>query len=168
MILTGHQIQQSVKNGTIDLSPFNLSNLNPNSYNFRLDSKIKKFSHTNNNKHNFIEEEISDKGYILEPGTMYLANTKEVIGSNKFAMSLIGRSSVARLGLFIQVCADLGHTTSSHKWTLEMVSTRRIKVYDGMIIGQVSFWVNKGVFSPYQGKYAKINHPQESLIKLNN
>jgi hypothetical protein len=44
----------------------------------------------------------------------------EELGSRKYAMSLIGRSSIGRLGLFLQVSANLGHTGSSHCWTLEL------------------------------------------------
>lgn len=54
-------------------------------------------------------------------------------------MSLIGRSSTGRLGLFLQVSADLGHTGAEHKWTLELVAAKPIKIYPNMIIGQISF-----------------------------
>lgn len=90
----------------------------------------------------FEEAAIPEDGYILKPRQMYLGHTAETIGSRKYAMSLIGRSSVGRLGLFLQISANLGHTTSSHKWTLEMVSVKPLKIYPYMKIGQVSFWEN--------------------------
>ncbi len=79
-------------------------------------------------------------------------------------MSLIGRSSIGRLGLFVQISANLGHTQSCHRWTLEIVATHRVRVYPHMIFGQVSFWQNKGKASEYAGTYGFINQPQESLV----
>jgi dCTP deaminase len=94
---------------------------------------------------------------------MYLGHTAEIIGSKEYAMSLIGRSSLGRYGLFLQVSANLGHTCSAHKWTLELVATKAIKIYPGMKIGQVSFWKNFGKVKKYEGKYGHLNHPQESF-----
>ncbi len=79
-------------------------------------------------------------------------------------MSLIGRSSMGRLGLFLQLSADLGHTTSCHRWTLEIVATRPIWIYPGMVIGQVSFWRNTGTLNPSPALYATFNDPCESRI----
>ena len=97
---------------------------------------------------------------------MDLATTKEIIGSSQYAMSLIGRSSMGRYGLFLQCSANLGHTTSKHKWTLEIVAAIPIKLYPGMIIGQVSFWRNFGSVKKYKGRYGFLNHPQESFAPL--
>jgi dCTP deaminase len=105
-------------------------------------------------------------GKYFRPKRMYLATTKEIIGSNKYAMSLIGRSSMGRYGLFLQCAANLGHTTSRHKWTLEIVASLPIKIYPGMIIGQVSFWHNFGTVKQYNGKYGFLNNPQESYLSL--
>ena len=54
--------------------------------------------------------------------------------------SLIGRSSVGRLGLFLQITADLGHLGKAHCWTLELKVVQSLIVYPHMKIGQVSFW----------------------------
>jgi dCTP deaminase len=83
-------------------------------------------------------------------------------------MSLIGRSSIGRYGLFLQVSANLGHTTSEHKWTLELVATQKIRLYSEMIIGQVSFWRNFGEIEKYNGKYGFLSHPQESYLSFEN
>jgi len=166
MILTGTKIKEEIKNGNICIKPFCLDQVNPNSYNYRLGSTIKVFDKFDGSKAIFKEVRIPKTGYILEPRKMYLATTKEVIGSLKYAMSLIGRSSMGRYGLFLQVSANLGHTASKHKWTLEIVAVLPIKIYPGMIIGQVSFWKNYGVVKKYTGKYGFLNHPQESLVPL--
>ena len=41
MILTGQQIIEEVKKGTITIIPFIESNINPNSYNYRIGNYIK-------------------------------------------------------------------------------------------------------------------------------
>ncbi len=166
MILTGSKIKEEIKAGHIIIKPFCTNQINPNSYNYRLGFIIKIFDKFDGNKAIFKEIKIPKDGYILKPGRMYLATTKEIIGSSKYAMSLIGRSSIGRYGLFLQVSANLGHTTSKHKWTLEMVAVHSIKIYPGMIIGQVSFWKNFGTIIKYDGKYGYLNHPQESFVPL--
>lgn len=168
MILTGLKIKEEIENGSIAIEPFLESQINPNSYNYRLGPTIKVFKTFDNDKSIFEEVVIPDEGYVLEPGVMHLANTLEVIGSDKYAMSLIGRSSMGRYGLFLQVSANLGHTTSKHKWTLEIVAALPIKLYSGMVIGQVSFWVNYGDVTPYSGRYGFISHPQESFAQIEN
>jgi len=166
MILTGTKIKEEIKAGNIYIRPFYPEQVNPNSYNYRLGSTIKVFDNFDGRRSIFKEVKIPKDGYILEPRKMYLATTKEVIGSSKYAMSLIGRSSMGRYGLFLQVSANLGHTTSRHKWTLEIVAVLPIKIYPGMIIGQVSFWKNYGAVNRYVGKYGFLNHPQESFVPL--
>lgn len=166
MILTGGKITEEIRRGNITIRPFCIGQINPNSYNYRLGKSIKIFDKFNGEKAVFKSIIIPTEGYVLKSGQMYLAHTKEIIGSSKYAMSLIGRSSIGRYGLFLQVSANLGHTTSSHKWTLEIVATKSIKVYSGMIIGQVSFWKNFGNFKKYEGKYGDINYPGESFTPL--
>lgn len=163
MILTGSKIKEEIRNGPIKIDPFSEDQVNPNSYNYRLGPVLKVFRSFDGEKSSFEEIIIPRDGYVLQPGQMYLGHTKEIIGSSMYAMSLIGRSSMGRYGLFLQVSANLGHTTSEHRWTLEMVTAQPIRVYPGMIIGQVSFWRNIGTIVEYNGRYGLHNHPQESL-----
>ena len=163
MILTGEKIIKEYHSGNITIKPFCLDQINPNSYNYRLGNSIKVFYKFDKGRAFFKKINIPIEGYTLKPNQMYLSNTKEIIGSSKYAMSLIGRSSIGRYGLFLQVSANLGHTTSNHKWTLEIVAVRPIKIYPGMIIGQVSFWKNLGGIKKYNGKYGSLNNSQESF-----
>jgi dCTP deaminase len=162
MILTGAEIIKQVKEGNICIKPFSKDQVNPNSYNYCIGDTIKVFC-GNENEYSFNELSIPESGYVLIPGQMYLAATDEIIGSDKFSMSLIGRSSLGRLGLFLQLAANLGHVDSCHHWTLELFSAKPIRLYPHMIIGQVSFWVNQGEHLTYNGSYGKINIPQENL-----
>lgn len=164
MILTGNEIIKQEENKNIDIRPFHKGNVNPNSYNYRLDRYIKK-AIIQDDKVVFETIDLMDyqDGYILEASNFYLANTYENIGSSKYAMSLIGRSSLGRLGMFLQVSANLGHTCSSHHWTLEIVPCINIKVYYKMIVGQVSFWTNDGALEITEHIYNKYDLPTESF-----
>lgn len=161
MILTGQRIEQEIRSRRIVIDPFSPEAVNPNSYNYRLGPLLKVYDQAADA---FQTVEMPEDGIVLQPGRMYLGHTAEVIGSTDYAMSLIGRSSIGRLGLFLQVSADLGHTTSCHRWTLEMVATRAIRVYPGMVIGQVSFWRNRGTLRPSPAYYARFDHPHESSV----
>ncbi len=166
MILTGSKIAEEVERKDIIIRPFSRTQVNPNSYNYRLGQKMKVFLKFDGTRALFREIKISEKGYVLRPGKMYLGVTKEMIGSRKYAMSLIGRSSMGRYGLFLQASANLGHTASEHRWTLEMFAARPIRIYAGMVIGQVSFWKNYGTVKEYKGRYGFLNHPQESFAPI--
>lgn len=163
MILTGPRIHEEVENCNIVLEPFKQEQINPNSYNYRLSDKLLvPVGDQEAGNIKFQEVTIPEDGYILETDTLYLGATYEVIGSSKYAMSLIGRSSIGRLGLFVQVSANLGHTNSSHCWTLELKASKRIRVYPRMKIGQVSFWTNLGTVDPYKGFYSNQSLPTVS------
>lgn len=163
MILTGTAIEIAQMEGEISISPFTPSQLNPNSYNYRLGKHLKVFKETKNGRSVFNDIEIPERGYVLQPHTMYLGHTKEIIGSKKYAMSLIGRSSMGRLGLFLQVSANLGHTTSCHQWTLELVAAKPIRLYPNMIIGQVTFWDNLGEIYDHLFTYANFSLPTAQI-----
>lgn len=157
MILTGDQILKDWINGSIRISPFDKAMINPNSYNYRLGEVVYKVFDTviDPKKKSRVEKIlIPETGYCLQPECLYLGSTYEKIGSDEYAMQLIGRSSIGRLGLFLQVSAPLGHMGTYHNWTLELKVVQPLIVYPHMKIGQVSFWKVKGENNiPYSGKY---------------
>lgn len=172
MILTGTEIKKRVGTGEITLDPFHDDLLNPNSYNYRLGDKLLVFK--NEVIDTKIVEETSEitiptSGLTLQPGSVYLGSTFERIGSINFVPSLIGRSSLGRLGLFLQITADLGHLGTSHKWTLELTCVQPLIVYPRMKIGQVSFWKPLGrelLKSKYTDKsqnYSEFSKPHVSM-----
>ncbi len=164
MILTGAEIGKQVAAGAIQISPFDPKQLNPNSYNYRLGNLLRVPHESGHSGILFETICIPDDGYLLQPGRMVLGHTSEVLGSSRYAMSLIGRSSLGRLGLFLQVSANLGHTTSSHRWTLELVATQPILLYAGMVIGQISFWANHGDILCMGKTYANFSNPTERVV----
>ena len=147
MILSGLKIKEEVLKKRIFIEPFNEELLNPNSYNYRLgnvlyelvDDVIVPFK-----KCKYKKIELGSYGYVLKPNKVYLGCTMEVIGSDNYVTQLIGRSSVGRLGLFLQVTAPLGHVGCKLNWTLELKVVQPLRVYPGMKIGQVTFWCMDG------------------------
>lgn len=167
MILTGPKIKEEVKNKNITIDPFCENLVNPNSYNYRLDKTILVPSNEIINPKSplqYTTVEIPKEGYLLEPNKFYLANTVETIGSDVYTTILIGRSSIGRLGLFLQITADLGHIGTSHKWTLELHVVQPLIVYYNMKIGQVSFWKNYGDVDLYSGEYKQHSTPKISKL----
>ncbi len=170
MILTGKEIVRQVECGSIIIDPFEESNVNPNSYNYRLGDKYVLLPELEDA--NITAEQEADlrsiprDGLLLEPGHVYLSSTYETIGSSKFVTSLIGRSSVGRLGLFLQISADLGNLGPAHKWTLELTCVQPILVYPHMSVGQVSFWIPEGDITEYEGLYTDFDVPQPAIQGL--
>jgi len=155
MILTGQAIKQAYERGEITIDPFNLSQLNPNSYNYRLSGSILQVNNDGKGHQDFERIELPASGFVLRPKTLYLAATHEIIGSTKYVVTLLGRSSVGRLGLFLNVTADLGHAGSISQWTLELRVVQPLKVYPYMLIGQLAFWKQWGSIVEYRGRYHK-------------
>lgn len=166
MILTATEIEKQVKAGHIIIQPFDKAMINPNSYNYRLGEYLTE-----------IEDDVIDpkspvsvktfkippEGHVLLPGKLYLGHTFEVLGSQDYVTSLIGRSSVGRLGLYLQITADLGQLGNAHRWTLELTVVQPLRVYPFMRIGQVSFWKPSGENSTkYSEGYTAYNLPQHS------
>lgn len=152
MILTGSEIHDQVLWGTITIDPFDPSHLNPNSYNYHLAPTLRLLESSADEPQTATLSQ--DRGYLLEPKRLYLASTAETIGSATYVPSLIGRSSLGRLGLFLQLSADLGQLGSISPWTLELTVVQPLRIYPGMAVGQVTFWRPYGERRRlYRGEY---------------
>lgn len=163
MIISGNAIDKAVSDGQITIRPYDAAQLNPVSYNYRLGSHIIEVSGGREECSNHAHLMIPDDGYLLQPNRLYLASTFEEIGSSVFVPSLIGRSSVGRLGLFVQLAADLGNLGAVHRWTLELHCVQPIYVYAHMLLGQVSFWRPVGNKVLYSGLYSAHSNPTPNL-----
>ncbi|MDY7226303.1 dCTP deaminase [Hyalangium rubrum] len=174
MILTGPEIARAVGEGRIDLEPFEPDRLNPNSYNYRLGPELVEIHNDVidlRGEQHTVRTRIPPEGFLLQPRRIYLGTTLEVIGSDTYVPSLIGRSSLGRLGLFLQITADLGHLGTRHSWTLELKVVQPLIVYAGMRIGQVSFWKPEGLellegarYLHQAHSYARFSGPQTSMF----
>lgn len=172
VILTGPTMEELVLRGELTIDPFDTANLNPNSYNIHLADQISVASPAGTGRHASYRK-IPQTGFHLKPKTVYLGSTVERFGAAHLVPCLISRSSVARLGLFVQLNADLGNLGAIHCWTLELFAVQPILLYPGMAVAQVMFWRPTGQITLYQGAYALYNMPQhcrytpESMVNMN-
>jgi len=167
MILTGKKIQEEIFQKKIIIDPFDPNRINPNSYDFRLGRTLRIYKNyildpKKENETSVIE--IPPEGYILKPEVLYLGHTEEVMGSNYYVPIIRGRSSIGRIGLFIHITADLIDIGSINQWTLQMHCVQPVRVYAGMLIGQVTFWRVEGEITLYKGKYQGSRGPMASQI----
>ncbi|VTU34520.1 Deoxycytidine triphosphate deaminase [Variovorax sp. PBL-H6] len=167
MILTGSEIAKRVGMGDIVIDPFIPENINPNSYNFRLHHELLVYDQ------DVIDPaekaltriiQIPAKGLVLDPQRLYLASTVERMGSEHFVPTYAARSSVARLGMFINLSAPLGDIGFIGHWTIQLYCLHRVRVFAGMNIGQMMFWHVRGDINLYAGKYKNAAGVIASLI----
>lgn len=171
MILTGREINDCVRDGTISITPYDWSNMGPNSYNLHLSPRLLVY---NSAEHNFLRlthpnpttEIIMQKsGFVMNPGTLYLGQTIERTKTNHYVPMLEGRSSFARLGISVHASAGFGDIGFDGHWTLEITCTHRVLMLPGIAIAQI-FYVktNWQYADKYAGKYQKNDGVQPSFI----
>ncbi|HCD2061192.1 TPA: dCTP deaminase [Serratia marcescens] len=166
MILTGKSIEAFVRNGDIAISPFSTNHITTNSYDLTLGSRFIRYREEvmdpkKENSHDIIE--CGAEGIMLNKGDFVLAHSIEKLGSNKYVPIIHAKSSIARLGLFVHVTADLIDIGSFGCVTFQLHSTLPIRLFPGMKIGQVTFWKPLGDIIPYNGKYQGSEGPRVSL-----
>ena len=96
--LTGTEIIRQVALGRIKISPFNRDQVNPNSYNYRLHSMIRRLTNEIidvRSPDEFEDMLIPLDGLLLHPGECYLGCTAEQFGSDHYA-ALISTGLVPR------------------------------------------------------------------------
>jgi dCTP deaminase len=167
MILTGTEIARQHELGRIHIDPFDERQLNPNSYNFRLGPLLKTYTPEvlDVARPNAVAETVlPEDGMVLSPDRIYLGHTVETMGSDHYVPIIRARSGIARLGLFVHVTADLIDIGSVNEWTLQLHAVQPVRVYPGLLIGQVTFWEKAGEVTLYAGKYQGSRGPAESQI----
>lgn len=160
-MLTGAEILRRVESGEIQISDFDVSRLNPNSYNLRIDKKLRLYDFTNTKylqttkRNQTYTIEIPESGLILSPNTLYLGSTVEhCYGGKNLVPCISGRSSVARLGIEIHRTAGFGDVGFNGTWTLEITVVHPVIIYPYQEICQVYFEEVTGDTSiQYHGRY---------------
>jgi dCTP deaminase len=169
VILTGSQIADGVRRGTIHIGGFVPSRVEPNSYGFHLAGRLLEGDGglvDSAAEVRMSEHEIGDCGFVLHPGRLYLGSTVETMGSRYYAATLYADRSVATLGMWIQFSAPLGHSGAILPWTLEIAVARPLRVYRNMKIGKIAFWAMQGSASSYSGKYTGSSSAVPSRLSL--
>ncbi|MBC3365820.1 dCTP deaminase [Pseudomonas sp. SWRI154] len=169
MILTGNKIRDEVGAGKIIVEPFSESQLSTNSYDLRLGYKYLKYKDgviDPKKRHAYHIHDIPKDGLQLEAGDFLLSESLEVIGSNHFVPIIHAKSGTARAGLFVHITADLIDIGSIGKVTFQLYATLPLKIYQEMLLAQVSFWRPEGAITLYKGKYQNSTGPQPSKTYL--
>jgi dCTP deaminase len=176
MILSDTKILQEIKKGNIVIKPFNIKNMGSNSYDMHLSRHLAQYINKSLDakKHNKIKHfEIPKKGFILKPGQLYLASTLEYTESHKHVPFLEGKSSTGRLGIDIHATAGKGDVGFCGYWTMEISTSKPVRIYKGMPIAQLIYYIVDGkVKKPYNkktdAKYSNQNKlPKESMMWKN-
>jgi len=176
MILSDSKILEEIKKENIIIKPFNPEALGSNSYDVHLSRFLAVYEDEilDAKKHNKIKHfEIPEEGFLLKPGELYLGSTLEYTEAQKHLMILDGKSSIGRLGIDIHATAGIGDVGFGGHWTLEISVTKPVKIYSGMAIGQIIFYLVDGeVAQPYnKKKSAKYSgqegKPKESMMWKN-
>lgn len=149
MILSDTAILAARQIGDIVIEPFNLPSLGGNSYDVHLARTLVVYKLRDAQGYYVpldcaqpaITEEIKipEKGYLLQPGTLYLASTVEYTETHKHVPYLDGKSSVGRLGIAIHATAGRGDVGFCNHWTLEISVIHPVRVYAGQPIGQLTY-----------------------------
>lgn len=176
MILSDKLILQEIERGSIIIEPFNLDCLGTNSYDVHLGKYLATYKNRvlDARQHNEIDHfEIPKDGFTLQPNTLYLGVTLEYTETHKHVPFLEGKSSTGRLGIDIHATAGKGDVGFCNTWTLEISVAQPVRIYAGMPIGQLIYFVVDGdIETMYNTKAnAKYNNkttkPVESMMWKN-
>ncbi len=175
-LLTGPEIRRYAegeigpRGERIVITPFDPQFCGPNSYDVHLGDMLLEYCTDNWNsgvhRHTSIDPldppqtrviplscAKTDPCWLLRPGRVYLASTKEYTETHGFAPKLEGRSSIARLGLAVHITAGFGDDGFKGNFTLELVATQPILIRPGMRIAQIAYHTLTGERQPYKGRY---------------
>lgn len=160
MILSDETIKSLLQKGTLSISPLEDNQIQPASVDIRLGNTFSIVEDSSTGILTFTNEiaykKMQTDTYLLLPGQFVLATTKEYISLPDDLTAFVeGRSSLGRMGLFIQNAGwvDPGF---SGEITLELFNANRcaIELQAGRRIGQLVFaQMDQVALHPYRGKY---------------
>jgi len=161
-VLSDRDIRAELDAGRVVIRPYDAADLQPSSVDLHLDRSFRVFR---NNRYPYIDVRelqpdltelltiADDEPFILHPGEFVLGQTLEWVElPDDLVARLEGKSSLGRLGLLIHSTA--GYVDPGWKGTLTLelsnVANLPITLYQGMKIGQISFFrMSSPVERPY-------------------
>lgn len=167
MLLSGQEILRR-KDTDLLIEPFSEDRLNPNSYNLALHDELLVYEEVvldaaSPNRYRRLE--IPPEGLTLQPNILYLGRTVEYTESRGVIPMIQGRSSLGRLGLFINPGGSVGDIGYCGTWTLEMHCVQPVRIYPFMEACQIYFISIEGESDSYcSDKYQHSRDIQPSLI----
>lgn len=187
VVLTGEQIREHIRLRKILIEPFDEKLIGPSQVDLRLGNKFRVFKENalvdpHDAKSIERNTELVDtmgEPFILKPGQLVLGITRERIAvPNDLVASIEGRSSVARMGVFIHISSGHINPGSGARnpipVTLEILNMNPspVKLYPGMRICQLLFYsMDRAVRRGYDelgGKYAGKLEPSGSILFKDN
>ena len=147
MILSDKKILEEIKKGSIKIEPFDIKNMGGNSYDVHLSKYFAQYvdKTLDAKKHNKVKHfEIPETGFVLKPNELYLCTTIEYTETHKHVPFLEGKSSTGRLGIDIHATAGKGDVGFCGYWTMEVSTSKPVRIYPGMSIGQLIYYVVQG------------------------
>lgn len=160
MILSDKTIIKMLENGTLSIDPLEKGQIQPASVDIRLGNTFSIVEDSSTGVINLGNEitykRIQTDTYVLLPGQFILATTMEYFRlPNNLTAFVEGRSSLGRLGLFIQ---NAGWVDPGFRGeiTLELYNANRcaIELKCGRRVGQLVFaQMDDIALNPYKGKY---------------
>ncbi len=167
MILTGQEIKRNLGKSIL-IEPFDESQLNPNSVNLRLHDELMVYEELvlDMRKNSRVRRvTIPPEGLVLATNQLYLGRTVERTETHNFVPMVEARSSVARLGLFLNATAGFGDVGFAGYWTLQMVAAQSVRIYPFVPICQIFYHTLFGEITEYSnGKYQGNSDIQPSLL----
>lgn len=171
MFLSDIDIKHSLEAGDITLEPFDISQLQPVSYDIRLGNKFILNEDTGTMVIDPVRKQyakpreiaIGDGDeFVLHPGISALAVSKEFFGSDKYLIQLGGKSSLARIGLMVHNTAGIINPGHFLNVTFEITNQNNIPIVlrPGMEIAQIMFsMISSPPSRSYKttGRFAKNN-----------
>lgn len=173
MILSDKTILSLLKQGTLSIAPLQENQIQPASVDIRLGDTFSVVEDSSTAiltlSQKMIYKEIHAEKYLLLPGQFVLATTMEYISlPDNLTAFVEGRSSLGRMGLFIQNAGwvDPGF---SGEIMLELFNANRcaIELQAGRRIGQLVFaQMDQAALHPYRGKYQGQRGATGSMVYL--
>ncbi|MEN3033701.1 MAG: dCTP deaminase [Aquificaceae bacterium] len=172
MILSDASLKKLIKSGELKISPFDISQIQPSSIDLTLSEELLFYVgpidvKSPQNPTEVIK--IPKDGFEIPPKAFMLASTREYIQlPDNLTAFVEGRSSLGRLGLFIQNAGwvDAGF---EGQLTLELynANSNPIRIYSGIRICQIVIAkLEAPCEKPYSGKYKNQKGPTPSRVYL--
>lgn len=150
MFLSDKDIKKSVEEGSIKISDFDNTRLQPVSYDILLGNKFEIVkSHAISAvdpvkgilPETYTTEVPDGEAFVLHPGRTVLGTSRDNFGSDRYLIHLSGKSSLARLGLVVHNTAGIVNPGHFLNITFELFNAGKVPIIlrPGMEIAQITF-----------------------------
>ncbi|MEM9826841.1 MAG: dCTP deaminase [Planctomycetota bacterium] len=161
MLLSGEEIRNR-EGGDLRIDPFDPDRINPNSYNLTLHDELLIYEEIVLDAaapNRFRRVPIPAEGITLQPNLLYLGRSVEYTQTHGLVPMIQGRSSISRLGLFVNPGGGVGDAGYEGTWTIEMHCVQPVRIYAGMQICQIYYLKLDGLCCEYNSE--KYQHSRD-------